>query len=546
MNTSSPVALGLTTLPGLLDYAAQTYPTRQGLSVPAEHLEWSFPQLNTQAQAWSAWFAHRDEAGGPGSRIAIIGSVSYSWLMAFLAVTCSGRVAVPIDVAASPDEIGQMLRQTGAILTLTDREDLITELTNSQMSCLTLSETFPARPCPLADLGEADIQEVAGSDTAVMIFTSGTSGAARCVRLSQDNLTSNAVASSLLVGACQAGDCLLPVLPFHHLYGLNTTVMTAIVAGATVVFADGPRHFLRALTSVRPTHLVLVPMIVMSVHAGILAEVERRGHTRSFRFALVLSRLLLAIGIDARGVLFRSVRAGLGGRLRIIVSGGAHLDPSYVTAFADLGIRVLVGYGVTECSPMVTANPIGHERAGTVGRVAEGVEVALIDQEICVRGRGVMQGYDDPDLTKACFYETGWFRTGDLGSLSDDGFLTLTGRIKALIVLSDGNNVDPEVVEQALMTNPVVESALVSGFCEGAVEGLAARVHPNPDVIRGMSPEEVRAVCEAAIDAYNDTVPFFRQVRRVFVQERPFQTTSLGKVKRYLYQPGPAGQEVRS
>ncbi|MCL2453833.1 MAG: AMP-binding protein [Micrococcales bacterium] len=479
------------------------------------------------------------EAAQPQS-VGIVGATSYPWVLSFLGLACSGRVAVPVDGQLAPATVAAMLDRAGARVVLVDDPTLAVSLAEVGIKTLDLGQVAAAAEASAdgADRDLADLGRVSPDGLALKIFTSGTAGTAKLVHLSHDNIVSNAAGCADLVRSIGDDLVTIAVLPLHHLYGLNTSVMSALLVGATVCFGDGPHRFARDITAFSPNILVVVPMVVVALHRAIWREAERTGRAASLRRAIKVSNLLRKLGIDVRRRLFRSVHDSFGGRLRTIVSGGAYLSPEHITGFDDLGLEVLVGYGITECSPLVAANVPGAKRLGTVGKAATGVEVRIIDDEVCVRGRSVMVGYDRLEDTQAAFVD-GWFRTGDKGSLDARGWLTITGRLKSLIILSDGNNVDPEEVEQVLQDHPFVDSLLVRGHHEPDREGIMALVYPSSEA-EGLGPDEISARIDALVDEYNRTVPVFRRVFWTTVVDEPFERTSLGKVKRYLYAEGRA------
>jgi len=468
------------------------------------------------------------------SPVALVGPTSYPWVLAFLAVVCSGRAAVPIDAALDAQTVALMARRAGAQLVLVDGPAQASALSAAGLTSVDLTQVATAaeadeRP---EDASLAALGRVTPEALAVKIFTSGTAGVAKLVHLSHDNLASNAAASAAMVAGLDE-ITIVAVLPLHHLYGLNTTVVTAFLVGATVCFGDGPRRVARDMARFAPHILVVVPMVVQGMYQAVWREAERTGRTRSLRRAVKVSNLLRKVGIDIRRWLFGSIHRSFGGRLQIVVSGGARLAPQYVTGFDDLGLEVLVGYGITECSPLVSFNRRGASRPGTVGQLAAGVRVTIVDDEICVGGPGVMVGYDTSEHTEQAVVD-GWFRTGDKGQLDADGYLTITGRLKSLIIGPDGNNVDPEEIEQALAEHEIVESVLVMG----TDEKIVALVHPSSQA-QGLTATEVAAEVDLLVADHNRRVPAYKRIYRAEVVGEPFERTSLGKVKRYLYSRQP-------
>ncbi|MCL2466929.1 MAG: AMP-binding protein [Micrococcales bacterium] len=528
-----PVLVGLDSVPRLLDDAVHRCGADTAVRPDKDHAV-SYTDLRRSVHAAVRYL---DEVLDAPDVIAIAGPASYPWVLSFLAVVCSGRVAVPLDPTLSAQTVVDMARRAEASLALVDDPGLARALPAAEIKAVGLDQVAAAARdgADETDRDLAGLARVTPDSLALKVFTSGTAGVAKLVHLSHDNIASNAAASidALCNLAEQAN--IIVLLPLHHLYGLNTQVTAALLAGATLCFGGGTHRFTQDLATFSPNVLVIVPMVVVGMYQAVWREAARTGREASLRRAIKASNLLRRFGIDIRRRLFRSVHQSLGGNLQMLMCGGAHLPGQYVTGFDELGLEVLVGYGITECAPLVAFNRPGATQPGTVGAVAPGVRVKIVDDEVYVRSPGVMVGYDNPDDTAAAFVD-GWFRTGDKGSFDADGTLTITGRIKSLIIGSDGNNVDPEAVEQALAEHPLVESALVAGFQHDGREGIAAMVYPSAQG-RDLPPDEVAAHVEALVDEYNATAAPFARVQRTQVVTEPFSTTSLGKVKRYLYTP---------
>ena len=220
----------------------------------------------------------------------------------------------------------------------------------------------------------------------------------------------------------------------------------------------------------------------------------------------------------------------MGENLEYIFSGGAHLDPAYISLFEEYGIKVCEGYGMSECSPTISSNGQTGNRPGSVGKVLANMQVRFVDGEIQVKGSNVMKGYYKmPKETEEAFSD-GWLRTGDLGRMDEDGYLYITGRLKNLIILSNGENISPEEVENALLTHDLVGEVVISG----EENGLAARIYPDPDVVeaKALSPEDVAAQLQGTLDDYNKTQPLYRAITTLKVRKFPFVKNATKKIVR--------------
>jgi long-chain acyl-CoA synthetase len=219
-----------------------------------------------------------------------------------------------------------------------------------------------------------------------------------------------------------------------------------------------------------------------------------------------------------------------GGKLRIIFVGGAHLDPYYIDQFAEFGVAIYEGYGMSECSPVISSNTPDNHKKGSIGRPLSNVEVSFADGEILVRGSSVMKGYYKMPEETAETLADGWLHTGDKGYLDEDGFLYINGRVKNLIILSNGENVSPEEIENKLALGKLVGEVIVTG----EENGLTARIYPEQELVQQneMSEDEVRASLQAFLDEYNKTQPTYRQITGLVVRKNPFARSSTKKIKR--------------
>ena len=219
-----------------------------------------------------------------------------------------------------------------------------------------------------------------------------------------------------------------------------------------------------------------------------------------------------------------------GGRLKVIFTGGAHLDPYYINEFLKYGVKVLEGYGMSECSPVISSNSPHDFKPGSIGKPLPNVEVKFVDGEILVRGTSVMRGYYKMENETNETLADGWLHTGDLGYMDEDGFLWISGRAKNLIILSNGENISPEELEGKLALDPLVGEVIVTG----EDDGLTARIYPDQDVIaaKGIQPEEIEPLLRSVIDEFNKTQPTYRQIVGLVVRKNPFIKSATRKIKR--------------
>ncbi len=347
-------------------------------------------------------------------------------------------------------------------------------------------------------------------------------------------------------GSCQLfvleGDT-YTVLPFHHAFGLIVGVWMVFHYGHTVYISSGLRYIPAELKAARPQTMMLVPLFVESFYKQIRQEAAKTGRQTQMKAAMLLSDLLRTCGIDIRRRLFKDVLVRFGGNLEYIICGGAPLDKLYVEKFRKLGIEILNGYGTTECSPVAAVNRNHYRRDGSVGLALPGSEVVISqDGEVLVRGPHVMLGYydntkktenhgsSDTDGSDSSreeaekIDENGFYHTGDLGRIDRDGFIFLTGRKKNLIILSNGENVSPEELEEKLLRFDSISEVVVS-----ADDGvICAEIYPETND----SVENIYTQIQNEIDSLNKQLPAYKQITRTVFRNTPFEKTTTKKIRR--------------
>jgi len=429
---------------------------------------WSYRALDQAADQVAAYLQQRHHIV-KGDRIILWAPNRPEWVAAFFGCLRAGAVVVPLDVRSSSDYVERVFRQTeprllfAARSTLDERAPDVPVLFLEDLKIL-LAEFGNAAPQPVA---------IAPDDLAEVMFTSGTTGDPKGVMLTHRNILSN------VEGVCQVVPVrrsyrLLSILPLSHMYEQTAGLFSPLFGGARVVYpvSRQPRILAKTMQEAGVTTLMVVPQVLQLFLAGIRREAERSGRGALFERLL---RLAPRFPMRLRRILFASVHRQFGGRLLFFSSGGAYLDPALAETWRAMGVEVLQGYGATETAPIVTTTPFGDNAAGTVGKAIPGVEVLIAeDGEIQVRGPNVTPGYwRNEEATRAALAD-GWYKTGDLGQLDEEGHLFLKGRKKDLIVLANGQNVYPEDIETLLAHQPGVKDAVVVGLLG---EGSSVEVH---------------------------------------------------------------------
>ena len=457
-----------------------------------------------------------------GRHIALLGPSSAAWLAAYFAVLSAGRVIVPLHD-------GMQLPELEDCLGLADCGLLLYEERRGETAAL-LAKAIPGLMLlelhafleKLREETRESLPKLEPQAAAAMYFTSGTTGKPRCVILTHRNMGAqiSAVTEVLPLSETDVG---LSLLPLSHTFEMMTHVAGALHCGGTLYLNESVRTVKKNLREKRPTVLVTVPLILQTLHKEILNTARKQGRLEQLQKAVRLSGSLQKVGLDMSGRLFGEVTALLGGRLHTIICGGAALDPELIRFFRALGIEVLQGYGITECSPVVSVNRPGKNVVGSVGQPLPCCEVKLDGREICVRGDSVSPGYYRDAQATAESFRDGWFHTGDLGRLDRKGNLFFEGRIKNLIILANGENVSPEELEEKLYQT--------EGILDAAVYEKDGRITAELFVDRTLIPDIPAAW--RIVSPINRSLASFKQIGEIVLRETEFEKTATRKIKRY-------------
>jgi long-chain acyl-CoA synthetase len=517
----------------------------------------TYAEIARQARALAAVLI---EAGvAPRDRVALVSENRPEWAVAYFAVTAAGATAVPLDVQLSDAELAVVLNHAGCRMAIAS---------GKQASRLLAARLEVGAPLRLVDLdaGTSDERTIAfgavlparsggaapslpavGDDAlASILYTSGTTGSPKGVMLSHGNFLAN-VRSVLEFGLVNAEDNLLGLLPLHHAFAFMVQLII-LYSGAHTTFPaslKGP-DLLACMQETGVTLLIGVPQLFYMLHKGIFDEIGRR--PAAVRFLLGgLRRLAGALqptGVNLGRIVFAPVHRKFGGRLRILCSGGARLDPVIARDFLALGFTMTEGYGLSETAPVVCFNPLHRMRPGSVGVPLPGVEVRIVNPdaegvgEIAIRGPNVMQGYYRNPAATAEVMRDGWFLSGDLGYLDADGYLTITGRAKEVIVLSSGKNIYPEEVEEQYLKSPYIkEICLVPQTADrsgAAVEGLLALVLPDLEYFRAQGMTNIFETIRWDMENVGRDLPPFKRPTGLLIVKEGFPRTRLGKIQRHL------------
>ncbi len=499
------------------------------------------------------------------AHIAVVGANSYNWSVTYLAVTCSDNVIVPIDKELTADNMMDVIRDSDSTVLFGDkkqikeisaRKDQLPEgyrlicFDDVEIEGVELFKDYIEVGKKLYNNGEKLLDNVTVDPEAItaILFTSGTTGVSKGVCLSQKNICAVIMGAAGCIKITEE-DQLLSILPIHHTYECTVGFLYIIYCGACIGFNQGLRYITRDFKEIRPTAFITVPLLIEKVHAKIIKKMdEKKGGKFIFKFGKTVSALTKAIGIEGVGrKLFAEVIETFGGRLKLIVTGAAALDPKVAKDFMDMGINLYIGYGLTECAPLVACNNDKVMLPDSIGVPMPGAEVAIYNPdnkgvgEIWVKGPMVMSGYyKNPEATAEVITPDGWFKTGDLGTCDKNNCYRITGRSKNVIVTRNGKNIFPEEVELYLNTSPAVAESIVFGDDIGEETLVSAAVYPDIESLQGiLNREEItkddikKAVSEAVKDT-NRKLPNYKKIRSYYISDEEFIKTTTKKIKRQV------------
>lgn len=494
------------------------------------------------------------DMGLKDKHIAIVGENSYNWIVSYLAIITGVGVAVPLDKELDSEQISKLLEKGDASAVLFSKGFLssIDEIIeNSKLefaACLndtdkyTDVQTLINEGRQLINEGSTVYEDsiVNVNELNVIMFTSGTTGFNKGVMISQNNLLVNIEQSCKAFGIYHKT---VAVLPFHHIYENVCGMIAPITVGMTLFINDSLKYLSKNLKLVKPELEIMVPLFLETMEKSIRVELKRMNLEKTFENSIKFSNFLLKFGIDLRRLLFRKVHANFGGKLKAIVCGGAALKPELITFFGDIGITIHNGYGITECTPLISVNLNKKGDHFSVGKIFSSCEVKIDNKneegigEILVKGPNVMMGYYKDDESNEKSFTNGWFRTGDYGSIDADKNLVICGRKKNLIVLSNGKNVHPEELEGYIyeMMPYVKESLVYIDKNKKGSEVISTYVYLDQDFSSGKSLEELESILKEDLKKVNKKLPSFKKIQHIYIKEEEFEKNSSKKIIRQKF-----------
>lgn len=495
--------------------------------------------------------------GLENKKIAIIGNNCYEWVLGYVSIISGVGVAVPLDKGLQKEEIIMSIKRSKAEAIIFDEKllDIIEEIKEKcgtrvkDFICMQKIDNYSSiedvkkkgKELLLEGNKNYDNHIINPDEMCTLIFTSGTTSMSKAVMLTNKNIASN-LYQLMCHETIYDTDVNLAFLPLHHAFG-STGIILFLANGATNVFCDGLRHIQSNLKEYKVTTFVCVPLLLEAMYKKIYAEIEKQKKVNAVKFGKVLSKFLLIFHIDIRRKLFKDIINNLGGNIRFIVSGASAIDKKVAKGFNDFGILTVQGYGLTETSPVITAENEKCIKYGTVGLPIPEVEVKIEDKnekgigEIVAKGPNIMKGYYEmPEETEKVLKD-GWFYTGDLGYIDKKGYIYITGRKKNVIVLKNGKNVYPEELEQLIGELPYVLENMVFGKEKDDDLVVSVKVVYNKEYMldknNDITEEEIKDLIWQDIKKINKGLPKYKYIKNLIVTDIPMIKTTTAKIKRF-------------
>ncbi len=499
--------------------------------------------------------------GFQGKRVALIGENRYEWCTTYMAVATGGMTIIPLDKALPEVEIRSLIQRSKANCIVFDAKYLeifqkIKQEGNTDLMLyvcmdpvddpdILYYDDLKAEGRKLWEEGNHQYDQITiqPDKMTVMLFTSGTTSIAKAVMLSQKNICSNVNAMPYFVLMYDT-DVLLSFLPMHHTFECTISFLYGcLYCGATIAFCDGLKYIVDNLKEYGVTVFVAVPLMLEKMYKKVLKGIDKQGKTKLIQRMLVLTNGLNKIHIDIRRKVYQPIIENLGGKLRLVLYGGAPMEKSTILGLAGFGISMVQGYGLTETSPVIAAETDYFKRPGSSGLIMVNEEVKIDKPneeeigEIVVKGPNVMLGYYENEEETNKVLKDGWFYTGDMGRFDKDGFLYLTGRKKEVIVLKNGKNIYPQEIEFLINKLDMVEECMVYGRPKNNDYVISAKIVYNPEVMEEHYPGKTEKEYEAIIwqvikEKINAIMPNYKHIKEIVITKEPLIKTTTQKVKR--------------
>ena len=511
----------------------------------------SFTQLRDHVIGLATYLI---EEGNKNKRVAIIGANCYNWMLSYFAALTGPGVVVPLDKGLPFEEVISSLERSGSQVLIFDKahqKDVESLKENNTTKVTTFISMESIR-----DKAKEGFEKFKSGNNyyydrkidptamAIMLFTSGTTAKSKAVMLSHKNIMSNIYAVSASIHV-EPGETNMAFLPFHHTLGA-TGMMIMLHYGAKTAFCDGLKYLQKNLVEYKVSVFICVPLLIEGIYKKIMNTAKKEGKDKLIKRMTKVCNFLLKFGIDIRRKVFKSVLDQLGGNIRLIVSGASAIDKKALEGFQAFGITTFQGYGLTETSPLLSVECFDNLKLGSVGKAIVNVDLKIDNPneegigEVWAKGPNIMLGYYENEEETNKTMEDGWFKTGDLGRIDNDGYLFITGRKKNVIVLKNGKNIYPEEIETLISNLPYIDENMVFGKPKEHDPSdlvISAKLVYNPDSVKNhfgdVTKEQLSKLIEEDIDKINATMPSYKHVNKLYITDEPTVKTTTAKIKRF-------------
>lgn len=510
-----------------------------------------------------------EDLGLLGKRVGVIGANCYEWAISYLAVTCGVGAVVPLDKELSAEEIEKFVHESEieAIIYADKSKKLFDGLRGKENALkhyinmhidedrgegaekeLSL-KTLINRGAFHLEAGRHTYLDatIDPNEMGVLLFTSGTTGTSKGVMLSHGNLCCDLMIAPTVLKV-NDWDVFFSVLPLHHTYACTDDFLMPLYKGASIAYCEGLKYIVKNLEEARPTMFLGVPALFENLYSKIWQNAKKSGKDKLLRKVIAVNKYTKKIGLDLGNIFFKQIRALFGGRMRMMISGGAAIDPEVLRGIQAFGVQALQGYGLTECAPICALNPDTDWKDDAAGFIIPGLDGKIHNPdpetgigEFCAKGENVMLGYyRNPEATAEVIRD-GWFHTGDLGYIDEDRYVHLTGRSKNVIIAKNGKNVYPEELEYQLGRLDIVAESMVFGKDSEKRDEviIVASIFPNEEELvevlgEGYDKQAVEDLLWSKIDVINKDLPFYKKIKKVIIRDKDFEKNTSKKIKRFV------------
>lgn len=501
-----------------------------------------------------------------GERIVIVSETTYHWYISYMAALCGAGIAVPVDKELPANELENVIKRSRAsIVIYSDRiKDNIKKIEDNlpgvkYFANMYSDDKLVGRHVGLNTIINEGKELVKNGDDSfgkikidpeefkVLIFTSGTTSQSKGVMICNRNLAENINAVSAYVKLYET-DRLFSVLPLHHTYESTIGFLLPMAVGASVAVCQGLKHIVPNLKETKPTAMLAVPLLIESLYKKINASIEKGGKAGLVNSMIHVTNALKTVGIDIKKKVFNEIYENLGGNLRFIVSAAAPIDAKVGKWVQDIGILFLQGYGLTETAPIAALTPEYDTRVGSVGKAVICADIKIDNPnekgegEILIKSKTLMLGYYENEEATNEVINDGWFKSGDVGCMDNDGFIYITGRSKNVIVTQNGKNIYPEEIELLLGKIEEIKECMVYGkqLNEGDKElTITVKVIPNYEKIeekhgKDLSEEKIYDIIWNEVKQVNRKLTSYKAIKRLEIKKDEFEKTTTMKIKRFV------------